>query len=119
MNRATGGIEVPKLGSFIASGDWTAKEIGLEAFRPADRPPVVIPFFAFRLMVGMGLIMLAISWVGVWLIRRGRLESARWFLWAADLPGLEERSTGTSGLRLLCGVSPPTALRFVKSLLAD
>ena len=59
---------MPKLGSFIASGDWTAKEIGLEAFPPDDRPPVVIPFFAFRIMVGMGLIMVAISWIGVLLI---------------------------------------------------
>jgi cytochrome bd ubiquinol oxidase subunit I len=76
-------IEVPKLGSFIASGNWTAKEIGLDAFPPKDRPPVVIPFFAFRFMVGMGLIMLAVSWVGVILIWSRRLESARWFLWAA------------------------------------
>jgi cytochrome d ubiquinol oxidase subunit I len=78
-------IEVPKLGSFIASGDWTAKEIGLEAFPPDDRPPVVIPFFAFRFMVGMGPIMMAISWVGVVLIWRGALENARWFLWKACL----------------------------------
>src|SRR6202035_1162548 len=45
--------------------------------------PVVIPFFAFRIMVGMGLIMLAVSWLGVLLLWRGRLERARWFLWAA------------------------------------
>jgi cytochrome d ubiquinol oxidase subunit I len=63
-------IQVPRLGSFIASGDWTAKEIGLEAFPPDDRPPVIIPFFAFRIMVGMGLIMVAISWVGVVLMAR-------------------------------------------------
>ena len=52
-------IEIPKLGSFIASGNWTAREIGLETFPPEDRPPVLIPFFGFRIMVGMGLIMLA------------------------------------------------------------
>ena len=39
-------IEVPRLGSFIASGTWDAKEVGLEAFPPEDRPPVFIPFFA-------------------------------------------------------------------------
>ena len=47
-------IEIPKLGSFIASGNWTAREIGLETFPTEDRPPVIIPFFAFRIMVGMG-----------------------------------------------------------------
>jgi cytochrome d ubiquinol oxidase subunit I len=78
-------IEIPKLGSFIASGNWTAREIGLETFPPQDRPPVVIPFFAFRIMVGMGLIMLAVSWLGNLLRWRGRLETARWFLWGTFL----------------------------------
>ncbi len=78
-------IQVPKLGSFIASGTWDAKEIGLETFPPEDRPPVVIPFFTFRLMVGMGLIMLAVSWFGNWLRWRGELDNTRWFLWVALL----------------------------------
>ena len=78
-------IEVPKLGSFIASGTWDAKEVGLKAFPPEDRPPVVIPFFTFRLMVGMGLIMLAVSWFGLWLLWRRKLDTTRWFLWAAFL----------------------------------
>ena len=78
-------IEVPKLGSFIASGTWDAKEIGLDAYPREDRPPVVIPFFTFRLMVGMGLIMLAVSWFGNWLRWRGKLDTTRWFLWVALL----------------------------------
>ncbi len=78
-------ISVPKLGSMIASGSWTAPEVGLESFPPEDRPPVVIPFFGFRLMAGMGLLMLAVSWFGNLLRLRGRLESTRWFLWVAFL----------------------------------
>ena len=76
-------LEVPSLGSFIASGTWDAREIGLDTFPPEDRPPVFVPFWTFRLMVGMGLIMLAVSWFGTWLRFRGRLETTRWFLWAA------------------------------------
>ena len=76
-------ISVPKLGSFIASGNFTSAERGLESFPREDRPPVLIPFFAFRLMVGMGLVMLAVSWLGNFLRWRGRLESSRWFLWGA------------------------------------
>jgi len=76
-------IEVPKLGSFIASGSWTSREVGLEEFPPEDRPPVVIPFFTFRIMVGMGLVMLAVSWLGNFLRWQGRLETTRWFLWCA------------------------------------
>ena len=78
-------IEIPKLGSFIASGNWTAREIGLETFPLEDRPPVLIPFFGFRIMVGMGLIMLGVSWLGNFLRWRGRLETTRWFLWATFL----------------------------------
>jgi cytochrome d ubiquinol oxidase subunit I len=78
-------LSVPKLGSFIASGNWDAREVGLEAFPPEDRPPVIIPFFAFRIMVGMGLVMLAVSWLGCFLRWRGRLETERWFLWCAFL----------------------------------
>lgn len=72
-------IEIPRLGSFIASGNWNSRELGLEAFPPEDRPPVLIPFFAFRIMVGMGLVMLAISWGGVALMWIGVIERARWF----------------------------------------
>ena len=78
-------IEIPKLGSFIASGNWTAREIGLDTFPPKDRPPVLIPFFGFRIMVGMGLIMLAVSWFGNLLRFLGRLETTRWFLWGTFL----------------------------------
>ena len=78
-------IEIPRLGSFIASGNWTAPEVGLELFPPKDRPSVIIPFFAFRIMVGMGLIMLAVSWFGNLLRFRDRLETTRWFLWCTFL----------------------------------
>jgi cytochrome d ubiquinol oxidase subunit I len=78
-------LEVPRLGSFIASGTWDSREVGLTLFPREDRPPVAIPFFTFRLMVGMGLVMLAVSWFGNLLRWTGRLESARWFLWCAFL----------------------------------
>ena len=90
-------IEVPKLGSFIASGTWDAKEIGLEAYPKEDQPPVDIPFFAFRIMVGMGLIMVAVSWFGVWLRWRRKLDDARWFLWVAFL------SFPSGFVAVLCG----------------
>jgi cytochrome d ubiquinol oxidase subunit I len=76
---------IPKLGSFIGSGNWTAKEVGLDAFPPEDRPPVILPFFTFRLMVGLGLLMLATGWLGVIFSLLGWLERARWFLWATFL----------------------------------
>ena len=58
----------------------TSKEVGLTSFPPRDRPPVLIPFLTFRVMVGCGLIMLGLAWFGCWLIIRRRLESSRWVL---------------------------------------
>ena len=78
-------LSVPRLGSFIATGTWDSREVGLTDFAREDRPPVLIPFFGFRIMVGMGLLMLAVSWFGLWLRWRGRLEHTRWFLWGAFL----------------------------------
>ena len=78
-------LEIPKLGSFIGSGNWTSREVGLTAFPPEDRPPVLIPFFSFRIMVGMGLLMLGIGWMGSFLRWRGRLETTRWFLYSTFL----------------------------------
>jgi cytochrome d ubiquinol oxidase subunit I len=78
-------IETPGVGSFIATGSWTAAVPGLSDFAEDDWPPVVIPFFGFRIMVGMGLIMLAISWTGNVLRWRGRLETSPWFLWPTFL----------------------------------
>lgn len=73
-------ISIPSLGSYIATGTWNSREVGLETFRPEDRPPVAITFFTFRIMVGLGLIMLAIAWLGVVISMLGRLDSSRLFL---------------------------------------
>jgi cytochrome d ubiquinol oxidase subunit I len=69
-------IAVPALGSLILGHDVNAVVPGLKEWQPEDRPPVAIPFFSFRLMVGIGVVMLGITIAGLWLWRRGRLASA-------------------------------------------
>jgi cytochrome d ubiquinol oxidase subunit I len=78
-------IKIPVLGSLIGSLSFTSKEVGLTDFAPQDRPPVLIPFFAFRIMVGCGLVMLALAWVGSWLSLKHRIEANRLLLWAIVL----------------------------------
>ncbi len=78
-------LKIPVLGSIIASMSTTSKEVGLTSFPPEDRPPVLIPFMTFRVMVGCGLIMLGLAWLGSWLIHRNRLTQARWLLWGIFL----------------------------------
>jgi cytochrome bd ubiquinol oxidase subunit I len=73
-------ISVPVLGSLIGSMSLHSKEVGLSDFPRANRPPIVIPFFAFRVMVGCGLAMLLLAWIGTYLSRKGRIEQNRLLL---------------------------------------
>ena len=73
-------ISIPRVSSLILTHDLDGRIQGLKDFPPEDRPPVVPVFFAFRVMVGIGLLMIAAGWYGSWLLWRGRLEQRRWFL---------------------------------------
>jgi cytochrome bd ubiquinol oxidase subunit I len=67
-------IGVPNLASFILTHEWDGEIKGLDEFRNAagerNHPPVAPLFFGFRIMVGMGMLMLLFSWAGWWLYRR-------------------------------------------------
>jgi cytochrome d ubiquinol oxidase subunit I len=78
-------IAIPYLGSLIASMNLTSREVGLTDFPPEDRPPVAIPFFTFRIMVGCGMVMLLLAWLGTYLGVKGRLEQNRLLLWCVFL----------------------------------
>ncbi|HVB15076.1 MAG TPA: cytochrome ubiquinol oxidase subunit I [Stellaceae bacterium] len=78
MNRYA--IEVPDLGSLILTHDPNGTVKGLNEWPPGDRPPVAITFFAFRIMVGIGFLMLALVILSWWLRMRRRLYTANWFL---------------------------------------
>jgi cytochrome d ubiquinol oxidase subunit I len=76
-------VEIPKGASLILKHDPEGEIRGLEAFAP-DIPPVAPVFFAFRAMVGIGMLMLVLSWTGAWVLRRRESRQAppRWLLWA-------------------------------------
>jgi cytochrome bd-type quinol oxidase subunit 1 len=78
-------ISIPVLGSLIARMSFDSKEVGLTDFQPQDRPPVIIPFFTFRIMVGCWLILLLVAWVGSDLIHKERIEQSRLLLWLTFL----------------------------------
>lgn len=80
-------IEIPKLGSLILVHDWDAEVKGLKEWPRDERPPALIPFFSFRIMVGIGVLMLA---VGLWsLVQRfrHRLFDDKWLHRAALVMG--------------------------------
>jgi cytochrome d ubiquinol oxidase subunit I len=82
-------IEIPRLGSLILTHSMGGQIRGLNSFPKDQRPPVGAPFFSFRLMVGIGVLMLFVAIVGQALRWGGRLYRARWFLslcaWTAPL----------------------------------
>src|SRR6202521_2840684 len=75
----------PPFGSLIDSDSFTAAETGLNSIPPENWPPVVIPFFAFRIMVGCGMLMLGLAWLGTYLSFKQRLARHRLLLWATFL----------------------------------
>lgn len=76
-------IAIPKLGSLILTHDFDGEVPGLKEWAPADRSFSPLVFWSFRLMVGIGLIMLAMAAASVVLRWRGRLYDHPWFLRAA------------------------------------
>jgi cytochrome bd ubiquinol oxidase subunit I len=69
-------VAIPKGASVILEHDPDAELKGLDAFE-GEHPPVKPLFFGFRLMVGMGLLMLTVSWIAAWQLRR-RGEPGNW-----------------------------------------
>ncbi|MFU8798319.1 MAG: cytochrome ubiquinol oxidase subunit I, partial [Gammaproteobacteria bacterium] len=68
-------VGIPRLGSLILTHSWDGEIKGLNEFE-GKHPPVRLVFWAFRIMVGIGLMMLFISWAGSWqLWRRGHIGS--------------------------------------------
>lgn len=71
-------LSVPRLGSLILTHDPDGRVDGLRSVPPGDRPHVPTVFFAFRVMVGLGFLMLVLAWWGAWRAwRRRLLESPR------------------------------------------
>ncbi len=73
-------IAVPKLGSLILTHDTEGIVRGLKEWPESDRPYVPFVFWAFRIMVGIGLIMLTVAAASLWLRWRGRLYDSKLFL---------------------------------------
>jgi len=71
-------VEIPKALSLILKHDLDAEITGLEAFGD-DHPPVAPVFWSFRVMVGVGVLMLALSWIGTFILRK---RTPTWLLWS-------------------------------------
>jgi cytochrome bd ubiquinol oxidase subunit I len=80
-------IELPHLGSVILTHSWNGRVSGLDDFPPEDRPDSTVVFWTFRVMVGLGFLMVALGLWSLWLRLKGQLFSSPLFLRFAVLMG--------------------------------
>jgi cytochrome bd ubiquinol oxidase subunit I len=78
-------VDIPALGSLILTHKVNGTVRGLKEWPPDQRPPVAITFFAFRAMVGIGLLMLGLVIASWWMRVRRRLFVSRWFLRCCEI----------------------------------
>jgi cytochrome d ubiquinol oxidase subunit I len=76
-----GNVAIPGLLSFLLHGDFSEPVVGLDRFAPEDQPPVVIPYLAYHLMIGLGTFFLTLSVLACLLWWRGNLFDQRWLMW--------------------------------------
>jgi cytochrome d ubiquinol oxidase subunit I len=72
-------------GSLLDLASSSAPAVGLDSIPAENWPPVVIPFFSFRIMAGCWVVMLLIAWIGSYWTHKGRMEENRPLLWATFL----------------------------------
>jgi len=70
-------VNIPNLGSLILTHSLNGQFPGLKEFAPEDRPNSTVVFWTFRLMVGLGLLMIALALWGAWARWKGRLYHSR------------------------------------------
>ncbi|MEN2281141.1 cytochrome ubiquinol oxidase subunit I [Algoriphagus sp. SE2] len=75
-------IKIPGALSFLAHGDFEEEVIGLDQFPEENHPPVMVTHFAFQIMVGIGMVLMALSllyFLSIW--KKKDWLRATWFLW--------------------------------------
>ncbi|AZM95907.1 cytochrome ubiquinol oxidase subunit I [Vreelandella venusta] len=73
-------IGIPNLASLILTHHIDGEVPGLNAVPVEEQPPVIIVFWAFRVMVGIGVLMIAVALTGLFLRRKGRVYENPLFL---------------------------------------
>jgi cytochrome bd ubiquinol oxidase subunit I len=78
-------ITIPHFLSILETHSWNDPVEGLDSFTPQDRPPMLIPFYSFRVMAGAGAVLMLLAFWGLWLTFRGEMTASeivghKWFL---------------------------------------
>ena len=82
-------IRVPHILSVLATNTWSGKVDGIHQLQAQSTkkygkgsyvPVIWVLYWTFRIMVGLGVLLLALGAIGLWLMRKRRLERSTWFL---------------------------------------
>lgn len=73
-------VGIPALGSLILTHSLDKQVPALKSFAKEDRPPAAIVFWSFRIMAGLGMLMMLLGVISLWLRYRNRLYTSRRFL---------------------------------------
>ena len=86
-------IEIPRLLSFLATGYFSGQVVGINENQTAEEqqygrgqnyiPPVETVYWSMRIMAYLGTLVFLVAALGAYLLWRGKLERARWYLWTA------------------------------------
>ncbi len=79
-NQEVIGLKLPGFLSFLVDFDFTTPITGLNEFAAEDRPPVQVVFQSYHFMFLLGMLMILISFVGLFLLWRKKLFESKWFL---------------------------------------
>ena len=80
QNQKTYGIYLPKGLSFLYNFDWNSEIKGLNDFPKENWPPVNFTFQVYHIMVGIGMLLIALGLLGAYLLWRGKLYENKWYL---------------------------------------
>jgi len=73
-------VSIPSLLSLMVGWDTEYEIKGLNEFKKEDQPPIMIPFFSYRIMVGLGFFFVSMALIGIYLYWKDILEKSRWYL---------------------------------------
>jgi cytochrome d ubiquinol oxidase subunit I len=74
-------LAIPGGLSFLVHDDFDRMVVGLDRFRLADRPPVLLSFASYHVMIGLGMLFILLTVAAALLHWRKRLFETRWLLW--------------------------------------
>ncbi|MEE9910181.1 MAG: cytochrome ubiquinol oxidase subunit I [Deltaproteobacteria bacterium] len=116
----TYGIYIPKGLSFLYNFDFNSEIKGLKDVSKDNWPPVNLVFQSYHIMVALGMIFIALGLIGAWLLWRGQLYTAKWYLfWLPFLIPLPHLAHETGWITAEVGRQPWIIYGLMKTAAAS